>query len=187
MNGIRLPNREQVSHCFTLLATHGKRVMDFIPTRCKIERYIGLDAVKYPGFGKKLPAGLTHKMDGSKATFWYKAAHKPTQDQIDKAAFAVNVLKIPRRRYTGTLVDVFTNKGTLYALLAGVLERDREQSKSQINYRMFNLDDGDLYAAYIEQVAAPVKVSAVKKAVKALAKVKAKRAPKPKPAKKVKP
>jgi hypothetical protein len=173
---IRLPNAQQVYHCFTGLAGLGARgrTMSFTPPRCALPKLITLDSVRYPGFGKRLPPGVTHARDGNLVTFWYKACHKATQAQIDAAARAVQVQGIPRQRYTGRLVDVFKHNGSLYALLMDVQERDTSKTKRALNFRMMNLDDGNLYRAFID--AAPAKVSAVKQYSKVLAKVKAKKA-----------
>lgn len=168
---VRLPNTEQVYHCFTQLAGLGARgrSLTFIPPRCSTPRLITMDSVRYPGFGKRLPAGTTHARDGNLATFWYKACHKPTQAQIDAAHRAVVVQGIPRNRYTGRLVDVFKHNGTLYALLMDVQERDFTGAKRQTNYRMMNLDDGTLFRAFIDGKLA-AKPSAVKAYTKVLAK-----------------
>jgi hypothetical protein len=147
--------------------------MSFTPPRCALPKLITLDSVRYPGFGKRLPPGVTHARDGNLVTFWYKACHKATQAQIDAAARAVKVQGIPRQRYTGRLVDVFKHNGSLYALLMDVQERDAIGGKKALNFRMMNLDDGNLYRAFID--AAPAKVSAVKTYTKVLAKVKAKK------------
>jgi hypothetical protein len=146
----------------------GRGILRMIPyTGCRTIRSVGVDSVAYPGFGKRLPSGTTHKLDGSQCTLWYKAVHKATDEQIEKAKYAVDVLKVSRQRYTGNLVDVFTHKGTLYVLLAGVLERDREDNKHKVNFRLFNLDDGTVYAAYIqEKVQAQAVKAAAPKAVK---------------------
>lgn len=159
MKGIRTSNTSHIYEMFTqlaLLGTKRRGGLTFVPhAGLATKRTIGLDSVAYPGFGKKLAPGATHSMDGSKVVLYYRAAHKPTAVQIAKADYAVNTLKIDRRRYTGTLVDVFVSRGTLYLLLAGVLERDREQkSKQKMNFRMFNLEDGEVYKAFIEEVAA---------------------------------
>lgn len=181
---VRLPNTEQVYHCFTQLAGLGARgrSMSFVPPRCSTPRTITLDSVRYPGFGQRLPAGTSHARDGNLATFWYKACHKPTAAQIAAADRAVRVQGIPRQRYTGRLVDVFKHNGSLYALLMDVQERDHTGAKRALNFRMMNLDDGNLYRAFIDAkvVTAP---SAVKAYTKTLAKVKAKKS---KPSKVVK-
>lgn len=161
MIGVRLPNAEQVYHCFSGLAGLGARGrrMSFVPSRCKQARVIVLDSVRYPGFGKRLPAGTTHKRDGALATFWYRACHKPTAAQIAAADRAVRIQGIPRQRYTGRLVDVFKHKGTLYALLMDVQERDTNGTKKALNFRMMNLDDGNLYRAFIDATPAKSKVA----------------------------
>jgi hypothetical protein len=159
MKGIRTSSTSHIYEMFTQLALLGRKkrgALTFVPHGgLSTKRTLGVDSVAYPGFGKKLATGATHSMDGSKVVLYYRAAHKPTAAQIAKADYAVNTLKIDRRRYTGTLVDVFISKGTLYLLLAGVLERDREQkTKHQMNFRMMNLEDGEVYKAFIEEVAA---------------------------------
>lgn len=165
MSQIRLRNVSRVYDLFRRLeaARDRRPSIKLIPyTGAKELKTIGLDTVAYPGFGKRLAPGQTHKMDGSKVTLWYKAMHKPTKEQIDKASYAVDVLKMPRRRYTGTLVDVFESKGTLYCLLAGVLERDREKNRHHMNFRMMNLDDGELYCALVDEVERKPKTSPIK-------------------------
>lgn len=128
----------------------GLHVGTFLPySGAKTLKSVAVDEVAFPGFGNKLVRGVKHQMDGSRVTFWYTAMHKPTQKQIDKARYAIKVLRIPRKRYTGTLIDVFRHRESLYILLGGVLERDREDP---VNFRMFNLDDGDLFRAYVETV-----------------------------------
>lgn len=173
---IRLPNAQQVYHCFTGLAGLGARgrTMTFVPPRCSTPKLITMDSTRYPGFGKRLPPGTAHQRDGNLVTFWYKACHKATQAQIDAAARAVKVQGIPRQRYTGRLVDVFKHNGSLYALLMDVQERDAIGGKKALNYRMMNLDDGNLYRAFID--ASLAKPSAVKAYTKTLAKIKGKKA-----------
>jgi hypothetical protein len=95
-------------------------------------------------------------------TLWYHACHPPTADQIAKAERAVKLLKLPKNRYTGRLVDAFIHKGTLYVLLMDVLERDPEKKCKGANYRMMNLDDGNLTTAYIEETTAPKRARRVK-------------------------
>jgi hypothetical protein len=155
MNGIRLRNIGRAYDLFSRIADHAKRrrgKIKLIPYTGALKmRDVAVDDVAYPGFGKKLGARSKHALNGSRVTLWYKAAHKPTASQIAKAEYATKTLRIPRQRYTGTLVDVFRHKGTLYTLLAGVLERDREAGKHAVNFRMMNLDDGTLYAAYLEE------------------------------------
>lgn len=154
MNGIRLRNSGRVYEMFTRIAAAAKNrrgVIRLMPYAGSKLRSIEVDDLSYPGFGNRLPAGLSHKLNGSMVTLWYKAQHKATKAQIAKAKYATTVLKIPRNRYTGTLIDVFLHRGTLYCLLAGVLERDREAGKHNVNYRMMNLDDGTVFAAFISE------------------------------------
>lgn len=161
MSQIRLRNPNRVYDLFQRLAgarSNRPAVRLYPYTGAGNKKTIGLDTVEYPGFGKRLPTGVTHRLDGSTVTLWYKAAHAPTAEQIKKAEYATKVLKIHRQRYTGKLVDVFLHKGTLYVLLAGVLERDREGGKHHCNFRHFNLEDGQVYVAMIDEV----KVNAIK-------------------------
>jgi hypothetical protein len=126
-------------------------------TGAKGFRTVAVDSVPFPGFGHQLPKGVTHKLDGSNVLLSYKAFHKPTQEAIAQAQYATVTLKIDRRRYTGRLIDVFHHKGTLYCLLGGVLERDRGSNRHGYNFRTFNLDDGNLLAAWVEEVQAQLK------------------------------
>jgi hypothetical protein len=162
---MRLRNRARVYDFFQRMANDRdeRPAVKLIPySGASTKRTFGLDSVAYPGFGKRLAPGQTHAMNGSTVTLWYKAAHKPTAEQIKKAEYATKVLKIHRQRYTGKLVDVFLHNGTLYTLLAGVLERDREGGKHQCNFRMFNLEDGDLYVALVDEVAKVRNPNAIK-------------------------
>jgi hypothetical protein len=175
MNSIRLKNKNRVYDLFYRIAeavkrTAGTRKIDntirLLPyTGAAKLRRIAVDTTAYPGFGHSLNKGESHKLNGSKVTLWYKACHAPTAEQIAKASYAVKTLGIPRQRYTGTLIDVFIHKGTLYSLLGGVLERDREKGKHQFNFRMFNLDDGELYCAVVEEVAGKSAIKAIAKAM----------------------
>ena len=177
MSQMRLRNATRVYDFFQRLCNERdeRPAVKLVPySGAAAKRTFGLDSVAYPGFGKRLAPGQVHKMDGSTVTLWYKAAHKPTAEQIQKASYAVNVLKIHRQRYTGRLVDVFQHKGTLYVLLAGVMERDREGGKHQMNFRHFNLEDGQVYVALVDEVAKVKQANVIKGLVKSKAKPKQK-------------
>ena len=155
MNGIRLRSSRRVYDLFQRLAVHAlsrRGVITLKPyTGAKRLRKVAVDDVPYPGFGHCLPKGMSHKMNGSLVTLWYRAGLKATKEQIQKAENATKILGIPKTRYTGRLVDVFYHKGTIYALLAGVLERDRDHNRHRRNFRMMNLDDGTLDSAYVSE------------------------------------
>lgn len=166
MNGIRLRNRMRVYDLFSRIgatATKKRGVLSLVPyTGCVAKRRVAVDDVEYPGFGQRLPAGVEHARNGSLVTLWYKAMHAPTKRQLAEANLAVKVMGIPRRRYTGRLVDVFRHSnGSLYCLLMDVLERHTQ--KGAHPFRMMNLDDGDLYAAFVEEPAARKVVKVVAK------------------------
>ena len=169
MTGIRLRNRSRVYDLFQRLAAKAKTIRGVIRllpyTGATTFREVVVDMVPFPGFGKPLPKGKDHQLNGSRVTLWYTACNKPTAEQIKQAQYATQVLHIPRKRYTGTLVDVFLHNGTLYCQMAGVLERDRGTGKHPMNFRHFNLDDGDLFAAYFED---PVLVPQAPKVTKRL-------------------
>jgi len=160
----------RVYDLFYRLLMAGKRGAFYVKpyTDSKTFRKFALDDVPYPGFGNKLVDSRgkpkTHKKNGSKVTFEeYDACNEPTDEQIAKAHYATEILGIPRKRYTGILIDAFLHKGTLYVLLGGVLERDREGNRHEMNFRMFNLDDGNLKALDINEVGPRRKVPSKKK------------------------
>lgn len=103
---------------------------------------VAVDSVPYPGFGCSLPKGVSHKLDGSQVVIHYEACTRPDARQIAQAQYATKVLGRDRQDYHGTLVDAFFHKDKLYVLLAGVLERDRDDNRHGVNFRMMNLDDG---------------------------------------------
>ena len=129
----------------------GKYIATFVPyDGAKKHRSVAVDAVPYPGFGKKLPRGVNHMRTGALLQVTYKCMHEPTEEQKRQAERAVRWQKIPRKRLTGRLVDVFLHKGSLYWLLMDVQERDADRNRKYINYRLLNLDGGDLQMAAID-------------------------------------
>lgn len=135
-----------------------------------------------------LANGQAHTFAGSIVSGMYKAYLKPTAEAVAEAQVA-GQFGYHRRFFTGKFIDVFTTKaGDLCVNLGGVVTRRSQQDPKKIMWRTFNLERGELSSVAIQTFLPNAKPSAVKKAVKSLAKIKAKRVPKKsKPAKKVKP
>ena len=94
--------------------------------------------------------GSVHRFDGSTVTVWYKSGAKATERQLREAAVAVELMGMPRERYTGKLLDIKRGKdGSVYFLCGGVLERRDEANNGMPAFRAFNPSKGQVLSMVI--------------------------------------